>query len=97
MAIRHFYGFIIKSANAPDIRKAPEHLTPTAVILFHQLVVALHEARIVARYVMGLELIQRDIGYLHDHFESRAAVVVVVVHSHDDGMGSQLSSGLSLA
>lgn len=56
--------------------------TPTAVILLDELVVALHEARVVATEMMGLKLIQCYIGDLDDHLEARAAVVVVILHCH---------------
>lgn len=59
-------------------------VTHTAVILLDELVVALHQARVVSRDMMRLELIERYVGDLHDHLEPCAAVVIV--HRHGDNI-----------
>lgn len=55
-------------------------VTHTAVILLDELVVALHQTRVVSRDMMRLELIERYVGDLDDHIEPCAAVVIV--HRH---------------
>lgn len=59
-------------------------VTHTAVILLDELVVALHQARVVSRDMMRLELIERYVGDLDDHLEPCAAVVIV--HRHGDNI-----------
>lgn len=59
-------------------------VTHTAVILLDELVVALHQARVVSRDMVRLELIERYVGDLHDHIEPCAAVVIV--HRHGDNI-----------
>lgn len=60
----------------------------TAVVLLNELVVALHQARVVSRDMVRLELIERYVGDLDDHLEACAAVVIV--HRHGSAVVKEL-------
>lgn len=75
----HFIHFALSILNLAFLV-----VTHTAVILLDELVVALHQARVVSRDMMRLELVERYVGDLHDHLEPCAAVVIV--HRHGDNI-----------